>query len=71
MVVWGMVVVLVVILIVVVLFLFVGLSGWMKFEEVWGGWWLKDLCVNWFLLVCMFLFGVCDVWFVVGILVYF
>lgn len=69
--VWGMAAVLTVILIAVVLFLPAGLPGRMKSEEAWGGWRSKDPRVNRLSLARMFLFGARDVWFVVGIPVYF
>jgi MFS family permease len=69
--VWGMAGVLAVILIAVVLFLPAGLPGRMKSEEAWGGWRSKDPRVNRLSLARMFLFGARDVWFVVGIPVYF
>lgn len=69
--VWGMAAVLTVILIAVVLFLPAGLPGRMKSEEAWGGWRSKDPRVNKLSLARMFLFGARDVWFVVGIPVYF
>ncbi|ARJ68649.1 MFS transporter [Paracoccus contaminans] len=69
--VWGMAAVLAVILIAVVLFLPAGLPGRMKSEESWSGWRSKDVRVNRLSLARMFLFGARDVWFVVGIPVYF
>ena len=69
--VWGMAAVLTAILIAVVLFLPAGLPGRMKSEEAWGGWRSKDPRVNRLSLARMFLFGARDVWFVVGIPVYF
>ena len=69
--VWGMAAVLAAILIAVVLFLPAGLPGRMKSEEAWGGWRSKDARVNRLSLARMFLFGARDVWFVVGIPVYF
>ncbi|MBD3786914.1 MAG: organoarsenical effux MFS transporter ArsJ [Sphingomonadales bacterium] len=69
--VWGMAAVLAVILAAVVLFLPPGLPGRMKAEEAWGGWRSKDIRVNRLSLARMFLFGARDVWFVVGIPVYF
>ncbi len=69
--VWGMAGVLAVILIAVVLFLPAGLPGRMKGEEGWDGWRSKDARVNRLSLARMFLFGARDVWFVVGIPVYF
>lgn len=69
--VWAMAGVLTAILIAVVLFLPAGLPGRMKSEEAWGGWRSKDARVNRLSLARMFLFGARDVWFVVGIPVYF
>lgn len=69
--VWGMAAVLTVILAAVALFLPPGLPGRMKSEESWGGWRSKDARVNRLSLARMFLFGARDVWFVVGIPVYF
>ncbi len=69
--VWGMAAVLAAILIAVVLFLPTGLPGRMKSDEAWGGWRSKDPRVNRLSLARMFLFGARDVWFVVGIPVYF
>ena len=69
--VWGMAAVIAVILIAVVLFLPPGLPGRMKSDENWGGWRSKDPSVNRLSVARMFLFGARDVWFVVGIPVYF
>ena len=69
--VWGMAAVLAVILVAVVLFLPAGLPGRMKSDEAWGGWRSKDSRVNRLSLARMFLFGARDVWFVVGVPVYF
>jgi len=69
--VWGMAGVLAMILLAVVLFLPAGLPGRMKSDESWGGWRSKDPRVNRLSLARMFLFGARDVWFVVGIPVYF
>ncbi|MES2145005.1 MAG: organoarsenical effux MFS transporter ArsJ [Pseudomonadota bacterium] len=69
--VWGMAAVLAVILIAVVLFLPAGLPGRMKADEAWGGWRSPDPRVNRLSLARLFLFGARDVWFVVGIPVYF
>ena len=69
--VWGMAAVLAVILIAVVLFLPAGLPGRMKAVDAWGAWWSKDARVNRLSLARMFLFGARDVWFVVGVPVYF
>jgi len=69
--VWAMAAVLTVILAAVVLFLPPGLPGRMKADEAWGGWRSKDARVNRLSLARMFLFGARDVWFVVGVPVYF
>lgn len=69
--VWAMAAVLGVILLAVVLFLPAGLPGRMKSAESWGGWRSKDVRVNRLSLARMFLFGARDVWFVVGIPIYF
>jgi MFS family permease len=69
--VWGMAAVLTAILIAVALRLPAGLPGRMKAEEAWVGWRSKDPRVNRLSLARMFLFGARDVWFVVGIPVYF
>jgi MFS family permease len=69
--VWGMAGVLALILTAVVLFLPAGLPGRMKADEAWGGWRSRDARVNRLSLARMFLFGARDVWFVVGIPVYF
>jgi len=69
--VWGMAGVLAAILLAVVLFLPAGLPGRMKAEEAWGGWRSQDARVNRLSLARLFLFGARDVWFVVGIPVYF
>lgn len=69
--VWGMAAVLTVILIAVVLFLPAGLPGRTKSEESWSGWRSRDARVNGLSLARMFLFGARDVWFVVGVPVYF
>lgn len=69
--VWGMAGVLAVILAAVVLFLPAGLPGRMKADEPWGGWRSKDSRVNRLSLARLFLFGARDVWFVVGVPVYF
>ncbi|MCV2868445.1 organoarsenical effux MFS transporter ArsJ [Defluviimonas sp. WL0002] len=68
---WGMAAVLAAILVSVVLFLPAGLPGRMKAAERWGGWRSGDARVNRLSLARMFLFGARDVWFVVGIPVYF
>jgi MFS family permease len=69
--VWGMAAVLAVILAAVLLFLPAGLPGRIKAEEAWGGWRSADPRVNRLSLARLFLFGARDVWFVVGIPVYF
>ena len=69
--VWGMAAVLAVILLAVVLFLPAGLPGRIKASEAWRGWRSRDARVNRLSLARMFLFGSRDVWFVVGIPVYF
>jgi hypothetical protein len=69
--VWGMAGVLAVILLAVVLFLPDGLPGRMKGADSWGGWRSTDARVNRLSLARMFLFGARDVWFVVGIPIYF
>lgn len=68
---WAMAAVLAIILLAVVLFLPAGLPGRMKGADTWGGWRSKDLRVNRLSLARMFLFGARDVWFVVGIPIYF
>lgn len=69
--VWAMAGVLVAILVAAALFLPAGLPGRMKSDEVWGGWRSHDARVNRLSLARMFLFGARDVWFVVGVPVYF
>ncbi len=69
--VWGMAAVLALILAAVVLFLPAGLPGRMTSEDSWSGWRSKDVRVNRLSLARLFLFGARDVWFVVGIPVYF
>ena len=69
--VWAMAGVLAVILAAVILFLPAGLPGRMKGAEAWGGWRSKDARVNRLSLARLFLFGARDVWFVVGIPIYF
>ncbi len=69
--VWGMAAVLAVILLAIVLFLPAGLPGRMKSSESWSGWRSKDPRINQLSLARLFLFGARDVWFVVGIPVYF
>lgn len=67
----GMAAGLAVILLAVVLFLPAGLPGRMKSDESWSGWRSRDTRVNRLSLARMFLFGARDVWFVVGVPVYF
>lgn len=67
----GMAAILGVILLAVVLFLPAGLPGRMKADEAWGGWRSQDPRVNRLSLARFFLFGARDVWFVVGIPIYF
>jgi len=69
--VWGMAGVLAVILLAVLVFLPAGLPGRMKGADSWAGWRSADPRVNRLSLARMFLFGARDVWFVVGIPVYF
>lgn len=69
--VWAMASVLAVILLSVVLFLPPGLPGRMKGADSWSGWRSTDQRVNRLSLARMFLFGARDVWFVVGIPIYF
>ncbi len=69
--VWAMAGVLAAILAAVALFLPAGLPGRMKAEDAWGGWRSSDPRVNRLSLARLFLFGARDVWFVVGIPVYF
>lgn len=68
---WAMAAVLTVILLAVVLFLPPGLPGRMKGADSWSGWRSSDPRVNRLSLARMFLFGARDVWFVVGIPIYF
>lgn len=68
---WAMAAVLTTILIAVLLFLPKGLPGRMKSAESWGGWRSPDPRINCLSLARLFLFGARDVWFVVGIPVYF
>lgn len=68
---WGMAAVLAVILIAIALFLPAGLPGRMRADEAWAGWRSRDPRVNRLSLARLFLFGARDVWFVVGIPVYF
>ena len=67
----AMAAVLAAILIAVVLFLPAGLPGRLKGSETWGGWRSRDPRVNRLSLARFFLFGARDVWFVVGVPVYF
>lgn len=69
--VWAMAGVLAVILLAVLLFLPAGLPGRMKGADTWAGWRSDDPRVNRLSLARMFLFGARDVWFVVGVPVYF
>jgi MFS family permease len=69
--VWAMAAVLAVIFAAIVLFLPAGLPGRMKGADQWGGWWSRDARVNKLSLARLFLFGARDVWFVVGIPIYF
>lgn len=69
--VWSMAAVLSLILATTVLFLPRGLPGRMKAEESWSGWRSTDPRVNRLSLARLFLFGARDVWFVVGLPVYF
>ncbi|CAM3386392.1 organoarsenical effux MFS transporter ArsJ [Paracoccus nototheniae] len=67
---WTMAVVLAVILLAVVLFLPPGLPAGRKTSKI-GAIWSRDAAVNRLSLARMFLFGARDVWFVVGIPIYF
>ncbi|MBA3908748.1 MAG: MFS transporter [Rhodobacter sp.] len=69
--VWGMAAVLALILLAIVLLLPAGLPGRIKTDEQWGGWRSADPRVNGLSLARLFLFGARDVWFVVGVPVYF
>lgn len=69
--VWSMAAVLAAILAAVVLFLPAGLPGRIKAGEAWGGWRSSVPRVNRLSLARLFLFGARDVWFVVGVPVYF
>jgi MFS family permease len=69
--VWTMAMILAAIFLAVVLFLPAGLPGRMKSDDSWGGWRSRDARVNRLSLARMFLFGARDVWFVVGVPVYF
>jgi hypothetical protein len=68
---WSMAAVLTAILAAVVIFLPPGLPGRMKGADSWGGWRSRDARVNRLSMARMFLFGARDVWFVVGIPIYF
>lgn len=68
---WGMAGVLAAILLAVALFLPPGLPGRMKGADTWSGWRSADPRVNRLSLARLFLFGARDVWFVVGIPIYF
>lgn len=68
---WAMAGVLVTILLAVLLFLPAGLPGRMKGDDGWGGWRSGDSRVNRLSLARLFLFGARDVWFVVGVPIYF
>lgn len=68
---WAMAAVLGLILLAVMAFLPAGLPGRMKAGDTWSGWRSQDARVNRLSLARMFLFGARDVWFVVGIPVYF
>jgi hypothetical protein len=67
----GMAAILSAILLAIFLFLPAGLPGRIKAEEAWSGWRSKDPRVNRLSLARLFLFGARDVWFVVGIPIYF
>ncbi|WFE74530.1 organoarsenical effux MFS transporter ArsJ [Roseinatronobacter sp. S2] len=69
--VWGMAAVLAIILVAVLAFLPEGLPGRMKGADTWSGWRSLDARVNRLSLARLFLFGARDVWFVVGIPIYF
>lgn len=68
---WAMAAVLAAILLAVLLFLPKGLPARMKSSESWGGWRAEDARVNRLSLARLFLFGARDVWFVVGLPIYF
>lgn len=68
---WGMAGVLAAILLAVALFLPPGLPGRMKGADRWSGWRSADPRVNRLSLARLFLFGARDVWFVVGVPIYF
>lgn len=67
----GLAAVLAAILVAVVLFLPAGLPGRITSAKAWAGWRSRDPRVNRLSLARLFLFGARDVWFVVGIPVYF
>jgi MFS family permease len=69
--VWIMAALLAAILVAVVLFLPAGLPGRLRADEAWGGWRSTDPRVNRLSLARLFLFAARDVWFVVGVPVYF
>lgn len=69
--VWAMAAILALILAATLLFLPRGLPGRMKAEDSWSGWRSQDPRVNRLSLARFFLFGARDVWFVVGIPIYF
>lgn len=69
--VWTMAVILALILLAVVLFLPAGLPGRMKTDAPWGSWRSSDPHVNRLSLARLFLFCSRDVWFVVGVPIYF
>lgn len=68
---WVMASVLAAILVAVMLFLPAGLPGRIKGEEAWSGWRSRYTRINRLSLARLFLFGARDVWFVVGVPVYF
>jgi hypothetical protein len=68
---WVMAGTLATILLAVALFLPPGLPGRMKSAESWSGWRSRDARVNRLSLARVFLFGARDVWFVVGVPIYF
>ncbi len=67
----GMAATLALILLGIILFLPAGLPGRIKSDEAWGGWRSPDTRVNRLSLARFFLFGARDVWFVVGVPIYF
>lgn len=68
---WSMVAVLTAILVAVMVFLPLGLPGRIKADEPWRGWRSQDKRINRLSLARMFLFAARDVWFVVGVPLYF